>query len=97
MVRRLGRLPLMSLWKISGLPCIEEENINWEPSGDQVGALLVPRKRAKDTGRPVSSEYMQICALTTPKAGAKHVKAMREPSGDHRGVSAMECREVSAC
>ena len=42
-------------------------------------------------------EYMQICALMTPLAGAKQVKAMREASGDQRGVSEMVPREVSGC
>ena len=40
-------------------------------------------------------EYMQICALVTRIMGLKQVKAMREASGDQRGVSAMERREVS--
>ena len=44
---------------------------------------------------PVSIEYMQICALVRPAEGAKHVKAMREASGDQRGVSAIDLREVS--
>src|ERR1700674_4109515 len=74
---------------------MEEENMICVPSGDQAGALLVPRKRPKLNTFPASSEYMQICALTSPLAGAKQVKAMREASGDHRGVREMERREVN--
>src|SRR2546426_4858483 len=96
-VRRLGRPPLMSLTYSSGLLCMEEEKINWAPSGDHAGVMLVPRKRGKATSLPVSMEYMQICALVRPLYGAKQVKAMREPSGDQRGVIAIERREVSGC
>ena len=33
------------------------------PSGDQAGALLVPRKRGQEMSLLVIIEYMQICAL----------------------------------
>ncbi|GAC1628223.1 MAG: hypothetical protein NVS9B13_25800 [Candidatus Acidiferrum sp.] len=69
---------------------MEEEKISWEPSGDHEGELLVPRKRGKDMTLPVSMEYMQIWALTTLFMGSKQVKAMREASGDQRGVREME-------
>ncbi len=65
------------------------------PSGDHAGVILVPRKRGKETSLPVSREYMQICALVRPDDGAKQVKAMREASGDQRGVRAIDFREVS--
>ena len=65
------------------------------PSGDHAGVILVPRKRGKETSFPVSSEYMQICALVRPADGAKHVKAMREASGDQRGVSEIDLSVVS--
>ena len=71
--------------------------MTWEPSGDQVGEELVPLKRPKETSLPASKEYMQICALTMLLAGAKQVKAMREASGDQRGVREMEPRCVSWC
>src|SRR5216683_651506 len=48
-VTRLGRPPLASVTKSSGLPSMEDENMICEPSGDQAGALLEPRKRAKET------------------------------------------------
>ncbi len=67
------------------------------PSGDHAGVILVPRKRGKETSLPVSSEYIQICALVTPAEGAKQVKAMREASGDQRGVREMDFRDVSWC
>ena len=76
---------------------MEEEKIIWEPSGDQDGELLVPLNLGKETGLPVSMEYMQICALVTRIMGLKQVKATREASGDHRGVSAMERRVVIGC
>ena len=57
--------------------------------------IFVPRKRGKETSLPVSMEYMQICALVRPDEGAKHVKAMREASGDHRGVREIDLRVVS--
>src|SRR6266849_6958090 len=95
MVKHLGRPPLTSVTYSSGLPCIEEEKIICEPSGDHAGVMLVPRKRGKDTSLPVSSENMQIWALVRPAEGAKQVKAMREPSGDQRGVREMDFREVS--
>src|SRR5712692_6300757 len=94
-VTRLGRPPLTSVTKSSGLPSMEDENMICEPSGDHAGALLEPRKRGKDSTLPASIEYMQICGLTTPLAEAKQVNAMREASGDHRGVSEMVRREVS--
>src|SRR5579863_5971901 len=96
-VRRFGRPPLTSETYSSAAPVIEEEKMICVPSGDQVGVAFVPRKRAKETGFPVSKEYMQICALTTPLKGAKQVKAMRDASGDQRGVSEMEPRCVSWC
>src|SRR5713226_6857024 len=97
-VTRLGRLPLASVTKSSGLPSMEDENMICEPSGDHAGALLEPRKRAKETTLLASVEYMQICGLTTPVApGTKQVKAMREASGDQRGVREMVCKEVSGC
>src|SRR5258708_34329220 len=68
-----------------------------EPSGDQAGVMFVPRKRGKETSLPVSREYMQICALVRPAEGAKQEKAMREASGDQRGVRAINFREVSGC
>ena len=71
---------------------MEEEKIICEPSGDQEGVVLVPRKWAKETSLSVSREYMQICALVTRFMGWKQVKAMREASGDQRGVSEMERR-----
>src|SRR5260370_29840804 len=74
---------------------MEEEKMICVPSGDHAGVMLVPRKRGKDTSLPVSIEYMQICALVRPAEGAKQVKAIREASGDQRGVSAMDLREVS--
>jgi len=40
---------------------------------------------------------MQIWPLTTLFAGAKQVKAMREDSGDRRGVREMERRVVRVC
>src|SRR6266852_7386495 len=95
MVMRLGRPPPTSVTYSSGFPCIEEEKMIWVPSGDQAGVMLVPRKRENDTSLPVSIEYMQICALVRPADGAKQVKAIREASGDHRGVRAMDFREVS--
>ena len=61
------------------------------------GELLVPRKRGKVMTLLASTEYMQICGLTTPWDGAKQVKAMREASGDQRGVSEMVLSEVSGC
>src|ERR1700756_3886745 len=97
-VTRLGRPPLESVTKSSGLEIIEEENMICEPSGDQAGALLEPRKRGKETTLLASTEYMQICGLTTRVGpGSKQVKAMREPSGDQRGVREMVRREVSGC
>src|SRR6266849_6149464 len=98
-VMRLGRLPLASTTKSSGLPrSMEEQNMICEPSGDHAGALLEPRKRGKDTVLLASTEYMQICGLTTPVGPcAKQVKAMREASGDQRGVREMVFREVSGC
>src|SRR5690242_939575 len=83
-VMRLGRPPLESVTKISGLPpSMEEENMTCEPSGDHAGALLEPRKRAKEIVLLASRENMQICGLTTPPApGIKQVKAMRVASGD---------------
>ena len=74
---------------------MEDEKMICVPSGDQAGVMLVPRKRGKETSFPVSIEYMQICALVRPLDGAKHVKAMREASGDQRGVSEIDFREVS--
>src|SRR5579864_7089447 len=97
-VNRLGRPPLTSVTKSSGLPSMEEENMICEPSGDQAGALLEPRKRGNETTLLASMEYMQICGLTTPVGpGTKQVKAMREASGDQRGVSEIVCSEVSGC
>ena len=49
---------------------MEEENMSCVPSGDQAGALLVPRKRGKEITLPASIEYMQICAFTTPFKGS---------------------------
>ncbi len=94
-VRRLGRPPFASTTNSSGFPSIDDENIICEPSGDQAGALLEPRKRGNDSTLPASIEYMQICGLTTPLPEAKQVNAMREASGDQRGVSEMVRREVS--
>src|SRR4029077_7501 len=65
-VKRFGRPPLMSETKSSGFPSIEEEKRICVPSGDHAGVLFVPRNRGKETCFPVSSEYMQICALVTP-------------------------------
>src|SRR6266852_4518944 len=97
-VTRFGRLPLASVTKSSGLPSMEDENIICEPSGDQAGALLEPRKRGKETTLLASMEYMQICGLTTRVGPAsKQVKAMREASGDQRGVREIVCRDVSGC
>src|SRR5882757_6691489 len=97
-VTRFGRLPLASTTKSSGLPSMEEENMICAPSGDQAGALLEPRKRAKETTLSASVEYMQICGLTTLVGPAsKQVKAIREASGDHRGVREIVCSEVSGC
>ena len=76
---------------------MEEENTSWEPSGDHDGELFVPLKVGKETSLPVSMEYMQSCALVTRFMGLKQVKAMREASGDQRGVSAMLRRLVSGC
>src|SRR6266403_6128824 len=95
MVKRLGRPPLTSVTSSSGFPCIEDEKTICVPSGDQAGVIFVPRKRGKETSLPVSIENMQICALVRPRLGAKQVKAMREASGDHRGVSEIDLREVS--
>src|SRR4029077_13788565 len=93
-----GRLRLASTTKSSGLPSMEEENMICEPSGAHAGALLEPRKRGKETTLLASTEYMQICGLTTLAGPAsKQVKAMREASGDQRGVSEMVCRDVSGC
>src|SRR5260370_7776881 len=64
-VTRLGRLPLASVTKSSGLPSMEDENMICEPSGDHAGALLEPRKRGKETTLLASTLYMQICGLTT--------------------------------
>src|SRR2546430_1542539 len=97
MIRRPPRstlFPYTTLFR-SGLPCMEDEKIICEPSGDHAGVIFVPRKRGKETSLPVSREYMQICALVSPLDGAKQVKAMREASGDQRGVSEMDFREVS--
>src|SRR5579864_6346216 len=97
-VTRLGRPPFASTTNSSGFPSIEDENIICVPSGDHAGALLEPRKRGKETTLLASIEYMQICGLTTPLApGAKQVKAMREASGDHLGVSEIVRSEVSEC
>src|SRR5215470_7436448 len=96
-VRRLGLPPLESLTKSSGLPSIEEENISFEPSGDQAGEALAPRKRGKVSTLLASTEYMQSCGLTMLWYGAKQVKAMREASGDQRGVREMVRRLVSGC
>ena len=67
------------------------------PSGDQDGALFVPLYRGNAIGLPESSECMQICGPVTPAAYAKHVNAIRDESGDHRGVSAIDRSEVTAC
>src|ERR1700722_15529514 len=96
-VKRLGWLPLASVTHSSGLPAMDEEKTICAPSGDHAGALFVPRNRAKDSTLPASIEYMQICALVIVPFLEKQVNAMREASGDHRGVSAMECREVTGC
>src|SRR6266478_3728448 len=95
MVRRLGRPPLRSETYSSGFPCMEDEKIICVPSGDQAGVILVPWKRGKETSLPVSRENMQICALVRPAEGAKQVNAMREASGDQRGVRAMDFRLVN--
>ena len=76
---------------------MDEEKIICEPSGDQDGELLLPLNCGKETSFPVSMEYMQICALVTRIMGLKQVKAMREASGDQRGVNAIERRLVSGC
>src|SRR5258707_14284080 len=97
-VTRLGRLPLESTTKRSGLPSMEEENMICAPSGDQAGALVGARKRGKETTLLASMEYMQICELTTFVGPAsKQVKAMRDASGDQRGVKEIVCRDVSGC
>src|SRR5260370_35845442 len=97
-VKRLGRLPLASVTKSSGLPSMEEENMICEPSGDHAGALLEPRKRGKETTLLASTEYMQICGLTTRVGPAsKQVNAMRDASGDQRGVNEIVRSEVSGC
>src|SRR6267154_1320076 len=97
-VTRFGRPPFESTTKSSGFPSMDEENMICVPSGDHAGALLEPRNRGKDTTLLASTEYMQICGLTTPLApAAKQVKAMREASGDHLGVSEIVRREVSGC
>src|SRR5258708_29206986 len=95
LVKRLGRPPLMSETYSSGFPCIEDEKMICVPSGDHAGVILVPRKRGKETSLLVSSEYMQICALVRPPDGAKQVNAMREASGDQRGVSEIDFSEMS--
>src|ERR1700720_3642190 len=74
-VSLLGVLPFASVTKSSGLPSIDDEKIRCEPSGDQAGELLVPRKRGKVRTFPASTEYMQIWGLTIPCDGAKQVKA----------------------
>jgi len=74
---------------------MEDEKMICVPSGDHAGVILVPRKRGKETTFPVSMEYMQICALVRPPDGAKQVKAIREASGDQRGVREIDFREVS--
>src|SRR5215813_2012747 len=96
-VRRFGPPPLESLTKSSGLPSMEDENMSLLPSGDHAGEALVPRKRGKVSTLFASTEYMQSCGLTMLWYGAKQVKAMREPSGDQRGVSEMVRRLVSGC
>ncbi len=66
--------------------------------GRGAGALLEPRKRGKETTLLASMEYMQICGLTTLVGPAsKQVKAMREASGDQRGVREIVCSDVSGC
>src|SRR5260370_7731723 len=97
LVKRLGRPPLMSETYSSGFPCIEDEKMICVPSGDHAGVILVPRKRGKETSLPVSSEYIQICALVTPAEGAKPVKPMREASGDQRGVREINFSVVRSC
>ena len=75
-----------------------EEKTILDPSGLQEGALLVPLNRGKLTTLPASTEYMQISGLTGPFPPLeKHVKAMREMSGDQRGVSEIDRSEVSGC
>src|SRR5258708_12988924 len=86
-VSRLGVLPFASVTKSSGLPSIDDEKMRREPSGDQAGELLVPRKRGKVRTFPASIEYMHICGLTMPREGAKHVKPIREPSRNHPRAS----------
>ncbi len=76
---------------------MEEEKTSCAPSGDQAGALLVPLKRGKERSLPASTLYMQICGPVTLRYWAKQVKAMREASGDQRGVREMEWRLVSGC
>ncbi len=66
-----------------------------EPSGDHAGVILVPRKGGKETSLPVSIENMQICALVRPFEGRKQVKAIREASGDQRGVRDIDFKVVS--
>src|SRR5271154_78236 len=93
-VSRLGWPPLPSVTYSSGLPCMDDEKISCEPSGDHAGELFVPLKRGNEITFPESIEYMQICGPVTLPNFAKHVNAIREASGDQRGVRAMECREV---
>ena len=75
--------------------------MSWEPSGDQAGALLVPRKRGKAISLPRSMEYMQIWALTTPVewlvAGEGDAGSVRRPAGHERdGAEAGELVLIGA-
>src|SRR5271155_183985 len=96
-VSRFGWLPLESVTYSSGLPCCDDEKTIWVPSGDHAGVVLVPLKRGNEITLPESIEYMQICAPVIAPNFTKQVKAIRELSGDQRGVSAMDFNEVSAC
>src|SRR3984957_7894011 len=96
-VSRLGEPPLASETKISGLPSIDDSNMSFEPSGDQAGELFVPLNRGKVMTLLASTEYMQIWGPTRPWYGAKQVNAMRERSGDQRGVSEIVLSDVSGC
>ncbi len=74
---------------------MEDEKMICAPSGDHEGVMLVPWNLGKDTSLPVSRENMQICAVVRPAEGAKQVNAMREASGDQRGVREIDFKEVS--
>ena len=63
------------------------------PSGDQAGALLLPRKLATARRSPVDSD----CTYTTGFLFSNDTYARRVPSGDQRGDSSGSCEVTTVC